>query len=301
MRHIIALLIAAVLLFGCTGGGSAKPASGGTQLPQLPGAQQPAACEPAYSFSGLQGGVLSQTTELTATVTCGGGKTLVAKIDGSPVATAQVATNATQPVTVAIPAEKDGNVKLTVEVGPETVFSRDWNVKPLGSEDISGLEMDSVSFKEWRAMALDVGNGITAGEIQIYMKRLQFLTQEGTAIVVELRKDGGGRPGEVVTSAEKPITATTLSDNWVAFELASKPALQPGRYWVVTKVKQTKDVNLVSDVVQVHYVAVDKRAPGNDYTREMKLTVDEKSGVATETEWKPLAYDRKYSIILKSG
>lgn len=302
MRYTILVLITAILLFGCVGGQPKANESGGPQIPpvQIPGTGG-LGCTPSFSFAEPAEGVLSKTTELTATATCAAGSTLTAKIDGVDVASASIATNDNQQVKLEVPAVKDGTVKLSVESAGGQLFARDWKVKPLGSEDISGLETDAVLFKEWRAMAVDVDNAITPGRVRIYMKRMQFLTQPATLIVVELRKDNGGNPGDLVASVERPMNVSTMTDNWINFDFASKPSLAPGRYWITVKVKQTEDVNLVSDVIQLHYVPLDKQAAGNDYTRQMKLSVNEKTGFASETQWTPLSYDRKYSIVLTSG
>ena len=137
--------------------------------------------------------------------------------------------------------------------------------------------------------------------VKIYMKRLAYKTQPSTEIVVEVRSDDGGDPGSVVASVKRPINATTLSDNLINFDFATEPTLAPGRYWIVVRIEQTEDVNLVSDTVNIHYVAVDRQAPGNGYTRQMMLDVDKASGFASETEWAPLSYDRVYSIVLTSA
>jgi len=259
-------------------------------------------CEaPSYSFSTLEDGTFSKTTELVATVTCGGGKTLTASVDGEEVDSVTVESNATTPIGFDVVAIKVGTPKVTVESDGETILSRDWKVSPLGDSDTSGLEYDAISFKEWRAMAVDVENEIEAGRVRAYMKRMQSRTQPSTNIIVELRDDSGGNPGNLVASVKRPITVTTLTENWINFDFDPAPTLSPGRYWIVFKVEQTEEVKLISDVTNIHYVAIDKQAEGNDYTMEMKLTVDEKTGEASETTWKELSYDRVYTIVLSSG
>ena len=298
MRYALVFLLIGILLLGCVGGNQPKNGTTGIQLPPMPGIAQ--ACTPAYTFSEPAAGVLSKTTEVVANAECAGGVTLTAKIDGVAVASAAIATNDSQQVKLEVPATKDGVVKLTVDSGAEPLLSKDWTVKPLGSEDISGLDADPVSFKEWRAMAMDVQNTITPSKVKIYMKRLEWKTQPATVIAVEIRKDDNGNPGDRVAGVERPINITTLSNNWVSFDLGN-PTLPPGRYWITVKIKQTEDVSLVSDVLQIHNVPVSKQAPGNDYTREMKLSVDGKTGIATETQWRPLAYDKAYSVVLTTG
>jgi len=301
MRRILFILLAGLLLFGCFGIGGGKPTGGGT-TPQVPGTTPPAeTCTPSYTFSELSTGTLSKTATLVATVTCAAGKTLDVTLDGQSVMTAGATTNATTPIELEFAPTKDGTVKVEVKSDGETVLSRDWSVRPLGNEDTGGLDTDGVSFKEWRAMALDVENAITPGKVKIFMKRMTFKTQEGTTIVVEIRSDNGGKPGNVVSSVTKPFTIATQTDNWISFEFDQKPTLSPGKYWVVMRVEQTEDVNLVSDVAYVHYSVIDKQSPGNDYTREMKLSVNEQTGFASETSWQPLTYDREYSLILTSG
>lgn len=303
MRQMLLFLAIGMLIFGCAGGPAAQKngtASGGAdvgvELPQVPGMGPK--CEPSYQFGQLPDGVLSKSSELPATVECAGGETLTVSIDGKPATTAAVATNESQQVRLKVPALKDGTVKVTVESGGKTLFTRDWKVKPLGSEDTSGLDSDAVSFKEWRAMAVDIENGVTVTGARIYMKRLEAKTQPGTTISVQLAEDQNGVPGNPVATAEKPINASTLSDNWLGFNFVQAHPLSPGRYWITIKIKQSESVNLVSDVLQLHYATIDRQKPGNSYTRQMKLSVDEKTGRATETQWEALPYDKAYSVVL---
>ncbi|MEW6036426.1 MAG: choice-of-anchor R domain-containing protein [Candidatus Micrarchaeota archaeon] len=299
MKNFVLLILAGLLVFGCTG---PQAPSGGQPGPGLPGTQPPAAaCSPSYSFSEMQDGTLGGNANLIATVTCAAGKRMAVKLDGVEVISQTPATNATQPVQFDFGTPKDGTLKLTVESDGETVFSRDWNVRPLGSDDTKGLENDAVSFKEWRAMAVDVDSIITPARVRLFLKRIDFRTQPGTEIVVEIRDDDNGNPGDVVGSVKRPINATTLSDNWLNFDFAEKPTLQPGRYWVVLRIDQTESISVVSDSINIHYVAIDKQSPGNDYTRQMMLDVDPKTGQASETQWVPLSYDREYTIVLTSG
>jgi len=305
MKNIIVLILATLLVFGCMGGTpAAKPVGKTTPANATANttSQQATAnaCTPVYTFSELPAGILSKQVNFVATTTCAADKKLVVKLDGAEAAAVMVTGNATSPLQLAIAPGKDGTVKLTVESDGVTVHSRDWEVAPLGSADTKGVEYDSVSFKEWRTTAVDVGSQINAAKVKIFMKRLQWKTQPATVIVVEIRKNDNGKPGDRLAGVERPINVTTLSDNWITFDMGNA-ALAPGRYWITMKIKQTEEVSLVSDIVQVHYVPVDKQAPGNDYTRQMILSVDEKNGVATETQWTPLAYDRVYSITLHGG
>ncbi len=304
---MLLLILAVSLIAGClvTGGEEGPQILPPTNISDgiIPGEVIPGEeCEPpSYSFSTLEDGTFSETTELVATVTCGAGKKMTVSLDGVEVDSATVETNATVPVKFDVVAIKDGTLKLTVDSDGETVLSRDWEVSPLGDADTSGLEYDGISFKEWRAMAVDVENEVEAGRVRAYMKRMQSRTQPSTNIIVELRDDSGGNPGGLVASVKRPITVTTLTDNWINFDFEPAPTLSPGRYWIVFKVEQTEEVKLISDVTNIHYIAIDKQAEGNDYTMEMKLSVDERTGEASETEWKELSYDRIYTIILSSG
>jgi len=297
MRNVIILLLAAALLFGCTGGGQTQTPGGST--PQIPGTgpSQPE-CSPSYAFSDLDAGTLSESANVVATVTCADGKTLSLKVDGAEAASMTVSGNATQPLNLGFYPKKVGTLKVTIDSGAETLYSRDWSVNSLGSEDISGLEYDGVSFKEWRAMAMDVQNPITPDRVRVFMKRIASKTQKGTLVVLDLRQDAGGKPGSVVAMVKKPINATTMSDNWINFDFDSPPTLSAGKYWVVVRIEQSENVNLVSDVVNVHYVSGDKQSEGNTYTKQMLLDVDMISGMASETSWQPLSYDRTYSIVL---
>jgi hypothetical protein len=300
MRYIAVIVLAAILVFGCAG--PAPPAVPGATPPIAPGGPEPGPsgeeCTPSYSFSDLDGGVLSKTSSIVATVTCAAGKSIVVKLDGVQAASVLPESNATAPIKLEFYPRTEGTLKLTVESDGETVYSRDWAVVPLGNDETKGLENDAVSFKEWRAMAVDIENPISADKVRIFMKRIDEKTQPGTEIVVEIRDDKGGNPGNVISSVRRPTNVTTLSDNWITFDFEDDPALGKGRYWIVMRVDQTEGVTVVSDKVNVHYVPVDKQAEGNDYTRQMMLEVNQQTGEASETEWTPLSYDRIYTMIL---
>jgi hypothetical protein len=295
MRNVIVLILAAVLMFGCTGGGQAKPA-----IPQLPGAgaaQAAEACSPSYTFTEIGAGTLSQSEEIVATATCADGRRLALMVDGDEEASATASGNGTQQLELGFYPKRVGTLAVSVETGGETLHSREVDVKPLGSEDVSGLDYDGVSFKEWRAMAVDVGNPVAPDRVRIFMKRIAAKFQKGTEITVELRDDDNGNPGSILAVSKRPINATTMTDNWINFDFDSPVSLAAGRYWIVMRIEQSESVNLVSDVVNVHYVG-DRNADANDYTRQMLLDVDMSSGMASETEWQPLTYDRTYSVVL---
>jgi hypothetical protein len=311
MKWIIALLLASVLMLGCTGGApqaqGTPAASNGTgpaaqqnQTQQAQGQQQAAAqaCTPEYSFSELPDGTLAKTAHLTGTAACAAGSRLAVKLDGTVVAMETVAAGESAAFDIAFVPGKEGAVKLTVESDGTGVLSKDWNVAPLGSSDTKGMENDAISFKEWRGMAFTTEGQLQVSKVKLFLKRLQSTTQPGTTLALDIRADSGGNPGGIIATVERPLNVTTLSDNWVAFEFAQPQSLAPGKYWAVLRVEQNEDVSLVSDVVNLHYVTVDKKSPGNDYTRQMMLSVDQKTGAASETSWAPLAYDRVYSMTI---
>lgn len=297
--RLVLLLLSIILIFGCTGqGGPAAPSA-----PSQPsGPSGPAAeCTPEYSFSELEGSTFGGAETLVATVTCAAGETLTVKVDGETVAKQRVADNSTTPVDFTVPALKEGTLKVTVGNDEQTLFSRDWDVEALGNMDLFGTGYESFSFKEWVAMSFDIENEVELGQVKAYLKRQSSQTQPSTMIVMEVREDDSGEPGTLVASKKLPITDTTLTANWLKFDLDKKEKLEPGTYWIVLKIDQTEDITLVSDVVTVHYAVIDKETEGNDYTRRMSLNVDLKTGSASETSWDALAYDKEYNIVLGYG
>jgi len=300
MRNLLIFAFAALLVFGCTGTApQSGGATGGPAAPQLPGTGPAVeACPPSYSFSDLEAGTLSETAAVIATVTCADGETLSLKVDGVEAASASVQGNATQPLRMEFYPKEVGTLSVSIENGAETLYSRDWSVNSLGSEDTKGVDYDGVSFKEWRAMSVDVENQISPDRVRVFMKRLASKTQPGTLIAMDIRKDDKGKPGAAVATVKKPINATTMSENWINFDFDTAPVLAKGTYWLVVRIEQSENVNLISDMVNVHYVTGDRQSDGNDYTKQMLLDVDMVSGMASETSWQPLSYDRTYSIVL---
>ena len=161
------------------------------------------------------------------------------------------------------------------------------------------METDAVSYRQWLAEAVDVGNQITVARAEAYLSTEQSSMQPNSSMIMEIRTDDNGKPGAVVGTAKDPMSAITQSDNWVGFDFSPAVTLAPGRYWMVVKAQQGQ-TGLVTDIVQLHYVTVDKTAAGNDYTRQMTLSVDENTGIATETSWQPLGYDKEYDVFLES-
>jgi hypothetical protein len=297
--RLVLLLISAILIFGCTGQtGTTEPAGPlQQQQPIVPGEE----CTQGYSFSEIEDSIYGSDESLVATVTCAAGKTLTVKVNGKTVATETVEENSTTPLEFSVPALKEGTLKVTVDDGNQTVYSRDWEVEMLGNSDLFGTGYQSFSFKEWVAMAFDIDNEVELGQVKAYLKRQSSQTQPSSMIVLEVREDQSGVPGELIASKKLPISETTLSANWLRFDLDEKTTLRPGRYWIVLKIDQTEEISLVSDVVTVHYAVIDRDVTGNDYTGKMVLDVDLKTGYATETNWEGLSYDREFNILLGYG
>ena len=300
MRNIILILLAAVLIFGCVSGPKTGAPNISSVAVNIPGAP-PEACTQSQTFSALAPGILSETSELTATVSCAGGQSIEVDVDGNPATTNQVTTNDTQEVKLEIPATADGSHTLTVQMGGQNVLSESWNVTPLGVQKIEGLETDAVTYKQWIAEAVDVGNQISLPRAEAYLSTEQSKMQPNSTVVMEIRRDDNGVPGDLVGSASDPMSTVTQSDRWIAFDFAPALTLAPGRYWMVVKTVQGTTPSLVTDILQLHYVTIDKTAAGNDYTRQMALSVDENTGAATVTQWQPLPYDKEYDMFLTTS
>ncbi len=300
MRNIILILLAAVLIFGCVSGPKAGAPNISSITANIPGAP-PEACTQSQTFSALAPGILSETSELTATVACAGGQSIEVDVDGNPVTTKQVQTNDSQEVKLDIPATTDGSHTVTVQIGGQNVLSESWNVTPLGVQKIEGLETDAVTYKQWLAEAVDVGNQISVPRAEAVISTEQSSMQPKSTVVLEVRKDANGAPGDLVGSASDPMKTVTQSDNWITFDFSPALTLPPGRYWMVVKAVQGTTPSLVTDILQLHYVTVDKTAAGNDYTRQMALSVDENTGAATQSTWQPLPYDKEYDMFLTTS
>ncbi|MBD3210198.1 hypothetical protein GF318_02345 [Candidatus Micrarchaeota archaeon] len=295
MRQFIFALLAAFFVLGCVSG----PSEGPAEVPDvIPGQEEVELCDFESSFSGPGDGHFGKTKKLTGSVTCGAGQTLELTVDGQAVDSRTIQGNSTTTVTFDVPGLKTGALPVEVSSAGKTLYSREWGVEALGNQDVTHGDFDSLSFKLWRAMAFDIETAVDVGRISAYMKRLEGKTQPNTNLLVEIRKDENGEPGELVDSTTVPIEETTLTYNWIHFDFSPRAGLQEGRYWVVMQVEQTENIKLVSDAVMLHYMTVDRLAEGNDYTLQMALDVDEKTGYVSETEWVPLSYDREYNIIL---
>ncbi|MBN1170092.1 hypothetical protein JXA56_03635 [Candidatus Micrarchaeota archaeon] len=288
-------------MFGCTGGEVTPGESTGPSIgiPKIEGPQDE--CTMDYSFSQINDGTFSKSSDLVVTVTCAGGSELALGIDGKVLQTAMVETNAATPVKFNVVGISEGSRKVTVKLDGETIYSRDWEVTALGHTDTLGTNYDTISYKEWLAMEFDIQNSVEVGQVRVFMMRQNPNTLPDSTVIMEIRKDSSGKPGDVIAQKILPIKDTTLSANWIRFNLDKKATLSPGKYWVVMRVDQTEERAITSDTVTIHHTPINRDRPGNDYTRKMRLDVDMKSGEVTETSWEPLSYDRIYNIVLAYG
>jgi hypothetical protein len=299
MRNLIIVLMAAILLSGCINLGE-SPTKKGPSVPDVvPDVTEKVECTPSTSFSGPDDAVFGSESKLTGSVTCLGGKTLELKVDDVVERTFSVPDNATTTVTFDVPAKEIGTHDVSVMSEGTTLYSEDMDVSQLGNDDVSGPDYDAFSYKQWRAMSFELDTDVDVGRASLYLKRLEGKTKPDTTVVVELREDESGAPGDLVDSVELPISETTLTYNWIHFDFSPEASLDEGTYWVVAKVLQPDVTALSSDVVVLHYETIDKLSDGNDYTAQMDLSVDEKTGEATETSWEELSFDREYNIILR--
>jgi hypothetical protein len=300
MRTFVIALIAAFLMFGCVGGPAPQAPPVKDLVPTGP-AVDGEACTPSSSFTGPADGTFGKDSKLTGSVTCFGGKKLELKVGTTMVAGITVNDNTTTTISFDVPGLQEGTHEVAVVSEGSTLYSKQWDVAALGNDDVSGADYDAYSFKQFRAMAFDFETPVDVGRVSLYLKRLEGRTQPGTNIMVEIREDENGEPGNLVDAVSIPITETTLSYNWIHFDFDPAADLDEGRYWVVTKVEQTESIKVVSDTVMLHYATIDRLEDGNDYTMQMDLDVDDQTGYAIETYWQPLSFDREYNIVLKSG
>lgn len=300
MRNIAIFLLAAILLLGCAGTQMEAPSKAPPSAPSAPSAPSED-CTPDYSFSELKDGTFSQSQTLAATVTCAANTTLSLKVDGKSVDSKSAKSDLATPLKFSVPALKEGTLKVTVETENETLFSRDWDVEALGNTDTRGTGYEAFSYKIWVAQSFDIENPVELGQVKTFLKRQSANTKPNSELVMEVRKDDSGEPGSLLASKGMPVTEPTLTENWIKFDLDKKVSLSPGTYWVVLMVNQTEDLGLASDMVTVHYEAIDREAMGNDYTKRMVLDVDLKTGEASQTIWEPLSYDREFNIVLGYG
>ncbi|MEM2908745.1 MAG: hypothetical protein QW590_01800 [Candidatus Bilamarchaeaceae archaeon] len=316
VKNIFIILVASLLLFGCLeqfGAGTQSQAtvSEGNAVPQESEKQEEVEtqqtaqeereeCVPAYTFSKLEKGTLSKETVLAVSASCASGKIISLHVDDEMVAQQTISTNNPAVLNFILVPKRDGTRTIEVRANNNIVYSSQWDVAPLGSMDTSGNKNDPASVKEKIATAFDIDSGITVKRIGAYMRRLYSNTLQNSYVVAEIRADSNGNPASShVAKTRIPITTPTMSERWVWFNFENGVTLQPGRYWVVFGVEQETE-NIVSDVVNIHYVAEDTTVPGNNYTRKMALEWDNNKRTYVETEWQPLSYDRRYAVVLSA-
>lgn len=306
-KTIIALLLG-ILLFGCINLGGTKTTDNSTstvsseqnktsnnnQTDNSKSGLLNKPCNENYLFSQLDSGVLSKDTAFVVTASCASGKKVAIYLDNSQLEEKTISSDASIPMTFTLKPKKDGTLKVEVKADGSTVYSKEWEVKPIGFTDTSGSENDPVSIKQWKAVAFDVDNTITAKTIRLYMRRLNYNILSDTEVFVELRSNNNGNPADgVLASSKRYLNETTLTDNWILFKLDKATTLAKGKYWIVMKIAQPSSP-IVSDVVNIHNLPIDKNRAGNDYHKQMTLNRNEDKGIWEETSWQPLSYDKKY-------
>jgi hypothetical protein len=300
MKRLIIVSLAAFLLLGCINLGGSRTSPQGPSVPDvIPDVSDKAECTPSSSFTGPDDGTFGKDSKLSGSVTCMAGSRLELKVGDEVVDSVTIQGNDSTTVAFDVPGIEDGTHEVSVMSGGSTLYSKSWEVSYLGNDDISGPDYDAFSYKQWRAMAFDMESPVDVERVSLYLKRLEGKTKPDTKVVVELRKDSSGTPGSLIAEAEIPIEETTLTYNWVHFDFSPEASLDEGTVWVVAKVEQQEVTALSSDVVVLHYETIDRLSDGNGYTAQMDLDVDEKTGIASETSWKALSFDREYNVILR--
>jgi len=307
MKAAILLLMTMILLFGCTGPAETSAQTGVTEGNSVPMEEQQQAtepseveesCEASYTFSPLPDVTLSEVSMFTITASCAKGKEISLYLNDNMAGQLVVPTNDATILNFDIVAKVDGTSDVIVKSDSETVFAEEWEVKPIGNDDTSGNDYDQISNKKWVATAFDVENQIHVGSIKAYMKRLASNTLQSSVIQVEIRSDNDGVPSEgSMATATVPIRDTTMSDNWLY--LNYDVTLKPGRYWIVFKV-DTGEPTIVGDAVTLHYIGPDNTVPANSDTKVMDLEWSESERVWNEAEWKPLAFDKTYAVMVSA-
>ncbi len=271
------------------------------QLPVITQPSQSEQCEPTYQFSELPtNGILGRSARFSVTSRCASGKTIILNIDEKREIGGQITND--DPVVfnfILLPA-REGTKQLVVWSDNDVIYNRTWVVVPLGSMDTSGNKNDPVSVKEWIATRFDIDGTVNVKSVGAYMKRLYSQTMQSSMVVAEIHPDDNGRPGENQLAVSIiPITETTLTANWIYFNFPQTVTLERGSYWVVFRVTQETQDQIVSDVVNIHYTFNgDTTKPASNNIKKMNLQWDNSKRRFAETSWEPLAYDRTYAVIL---
>jgi hypothetical protein len=302
------LLLSIMLLFGCVGGEQeyiteeeTAPLEGEETVPV--GGEEPIGlgCEPSYEFSELPAqGMIGTPVQFSVISTCAEGKVIGLNIDNRQETGGTIASNEPTTFNFILLPEVEGTKQLVVWSDYDVVYNESWEVLPIGSSDISGNKNDPVSVKEWVATAFEIEGPLTVKSVGAYMRRLYSQTLEGSEVRAEIRMDDGGNPsGNYIAVSSLPVTDTTMTENWIYFNYPEGVELSAGKYWVVFRVTQENEEQIVSDVVNLHYTfGGDTTVPGDEYTRRMTLEWDNSKREYIETSWEPRAYERTYSVII---
>jgi hypothetical protein len=306
----VALILASLLVFGCVGeeavveeGDTVTEETGEigdtteetTEETVETGDSE---CEPSYMVLELGAGIFSKGTPFGVSAECAGGKTVSLYVDSEKIAEQQVATNDVAVLNFVLIPKSEGAKTVEVKVDGETVYSTSWPVIPLGSQDISGSKNEDVSSRKWVAISYHVDSRVQVKSVGAYMKRLYSNTLEDTYVVAEIRPDNNGEPGdEVLASSRLLIDETTMTENWIWFNFEEPVELAPpGRNWVVFRIDYP---DIVSDVVNIHYVGEDTTSEPNEYTMRKLLEWDDDEREFVETTgWETFTYNKEFSVVL---
>jgi len=312
-KLLILLGLTFVLFAGCIGGESQDYVTEGETTPigeaetpvTQPGIiEDVVGCTVTHDYTPLPEEVtMGEVLTFSVTSTCSKGRIVGLNIDDQQESGGMITTNDPITYNFILAPETEGTKSITLWSDDDVVYQTTVEVKPIGSIDTSGNKNDAASVKEWLATSFEIETPIQVNSVGAYMKRLYSQTMEHSMAVAQIRADNDGIPAnEKIAEAVIPITGTTLSENWIYFNYPETVELQPGKYWVVFTVTQETQDQIISDVVNVHYTfGGDTTVPGNDYTRKMTLEWDNNKRKFVETSWKPLAYERTYSVIVSSA
>jgi len=307
----VALILASLLVFGCIGGEQPVVEEGDTVTENTSDDTteetteeeteevEEADCEPSYTISELSDGIFSKGTPFVVNAECAGGKTVALYIGEQKVSEQAISTNNAAVLNFLLAPKSEGFKDIEVKVDGETIYTAEWYVAPLGSQDISGSKNEDISSRKWVAVKYHIDSFVEAKSIGAYMKRLYGNTLEDTYVAAEIRPDNEGEPGDTVLATSLvPITDTTMSYNWIWFDFPDAVGLATGNnYWVVFRIDYPE---LVSDTVNIHYVGEDNLAPANDYTLRnlLEWSDSEREYVETETGWQEMTYDKEFAIVI---
>lgn len=301
----VTLILVSILVFGCVGEEQVVVEEGDTiteeeeeTTEEIEETVEAEDCEPSYMVLELGAGIFSKGTPFGVSAECAGGKTVSLYVDSEMVAEQDVTTNNVVVLNFVLIPKSEGTKTVEVKVDEETVYSASWPVVPLGSQDISGNKNEDVSSRKWIAISYHVDSRVQVKSVGAYMKRLYSNTLEDTYVVAEIRPDNNGEPGEeVLASSMLSIDETTMTENWIWFNFPEPVELAPpGRQWVVFRIDYP---DIVSDVVNIHYVGEDTLSEPNEYTKRMLLEWDDTEREFVETTgWELMTYDKQFAVVL---